>query len=151
MSPHQNRQNRQWSRWARCQSCFSRANVCCHCGWQETTRTAKTVKTAKSVKRYTPPRPHPPFAAFRIGPATSQNLVVKFDGEICGGVLVENASDDFTSKRSSKISFQTSPEFSGLPFCGAFVVMNFHSESVDFVNDFSREFFLWISWSLPSL
>ena len=65
VSPHQNRQNRQWSRWARCRSCFSRANVCCHCDWQETTRTAKTVKTAKSVKRYTPPRPHPPFAAFR--------------------------------------------------------------------------------------
>ena len=45
-----------------------------------------------------------------VGPATTQNLVVKFDGEICGGVLVENASDDFPSKRSSKISFQTSPE-----------------------------------------
>ena len=45
-----------------------------------------------------------------IGPATTQNLVVKFDGEICGGVLVENASDNFPSKRSSKISFQTSPE-----------------------------------------
>ena len=30
-----------------------------------------------------------------LGPATTQNLVVKFDGEICGGVLVENASDDF--------------------------------------------------------
>ena len=30
-----------------------------------------------------------------IGPATTQNLVVKFDGEICSGVLVENASDDF--------------------------------------------------------
>ena len=30
-----------------------------------------------------------------VGPATTQNLVVKFDGEICGGVLVENASDDF--------------------------------------------------------
>ena len=45
-----------------------------------------------------------------IGPATTQNLVVKFDGEICGGVLVENASDDFPSERSSKISFQTSPE-----------------------------------------
>ena len=42
--------------------------------------------------------------------ATTQNLVVKFDGEICGGVLVENASDDFPGKRSSKISFQTSPE-----------------------------------------
>ena len=45
-----------------------------------------------------------------LGPATAQNLVVKFDGEICGGVLVENASDDFPSKRSSKIFFQTSPE-----------------------------------------
>ena len=44
-----------------------------------------------------------------VGPATTQNLVVKFDGEICGGVLVENASDVFPSK-SSKISFQTSPE-----------------------------------------
>ena len=45
-----------------------------------------------------------------LGPATSQNLVVKFDGEICGGVLVENASDDFPSKKKSKIFFQTSPE-----------------------------------------
>ena len=45
-----------------------------------------------------------------LGPAPPQNLVVKFDGEICGGVLVENASGDFPSKRSSKISFQTSPE-----------------------------------------
>ena len=45
-----------------------------------------------------------------LGPTKTQNLVVKFDGEICGGVLVENASDDFPSKRSSKISFQTSPE-----------------------------------------
>ena len=41
--------------------------------------------------------------------ATTQNLVVKFDGEICGGVLVENAFADFPSKRSSKISCQTSP------------------------------------------
>ena len=45
-----------------------------------------------------------------VGPATTQNLVVKFDGEIYGGVLVEYASDDFPSKRSSKISCQTSPE-----------------------------------------
>ena len=45
-----------------------------------------------------------------LGPATAQNLVVKFDGEVRGGVLVENASDVFPSKRSSKISFQTSPE-----------------------------------------
>ena len=34
------------------------------------------------------------FARY-LGPATTQNLVVKFDGEICGGVSVENASDDF--------------------------------------------------------
>ena len=45
-----------------------------------------------------------------VGPATTQNLVVKFDGEIYGGVLVENASDNFPSKRSSKISCQTSPK-----------------------------------------
>ena len=30
--------------------------------------------------------------------ATSQNLVVKFGGEICGGALVENASDDFPQR-----------------------------------------------------
>ena len=30
-----------------------------------------------------------------VGPATTQNLVVKFDGDISSGVLVENASDDF--------------------------------------------------------
>ena len=42
--------------------------------------------------------------------ARHPELVVKFDGEICGGVLVEKISDDFPSKRSSKISFQTSPE-----------------------------------------
>ena len=34
-----------------------------------------------------------------IGPATTQNLAVKFDGEICGGVLVENASDDFPQQK----------------------------------------------------
>ena len=34
-----------------------------------------------------------------IGPATTQNLVVKLDGEICGGVLVENASDDFPQQK----------------------------------------------------
>ena len=45
-----------------------------------------------------------------LGPATTQSLVVKFDGEVCGGVLVEDASGDFPSKRSSKISFQTSLE-----------------------------------------
>ena len=34
-----------------------------------------------------------------LGPATTQNLVVNFDGEICGGVLVENASDDFPQQK----------------------------------------------------
>ena len=34
-----------------------------------------------------------------VGPATTQNLVVKFDGEICGGVLVENTSDDFPQEK----------------------------------------------------
>ena len=37
----------------------------------------------------------PPSSVQYVGPATTQNLVVNFDGEICGGVLVENASDDF--------------------------------------------------------
>ena len=51
-----------------------------------------------------------PLQLHFLGPATTQNFVVKFGGEICGGVLVEHASDDFPSKRSSKISFQCSPE-----------------------------------------
>ena len=34
-----------------------------------------------------------------VGPATIQNLVVKFDGEICGGVSVENDSDDFLQQK----------------------------------------------------
>ena len=34
-----------------------------------------------------------------IGPATTQNLVVKFDGDICGGVLVESVSDDFPQQK----------------------------------------------------
>ena len=34
-----------------------------------------------------------------LGPATIQNLVVKLDGEICGGVLVENASHDFPRQK----------------------------------------------------
>ena len=34
-----------------------------------------------------------------MGPTTTQNLVVKFDGESCGGVLVENASDDFPQQK----------------------------------------------------
>ena len=33
------------------------------------------------------------------GPATAQNLVVQFDGEICSGVLVEIASDDFPQQK----------------------------------------------------
>ena len=33
------------------------------------------------------------------GNATTQNLVVKFDGEICSRVLVENASDDFPQQK----------------------------------------------------
>ena len=45
-----------------------------------------------------------------VGPATTQNLVVKFDGEICGGVSVEMLLTIFPSKRSPKISFQTLPE-----------------------------------------
>ena len=42
------------------------------------------------------------FSGKKLGPVTTQNLVVKFDGEICGGVLVENASDDFPSKTIRK-------------------------------------------------
>ena len=56
-----------------------------------------------------------------VGPDTTQNVIVKFDGEICGGVLVENASDDFPQQKklenllpnfagsSPPISLQTSP------------------------------------------
>ena len=33
-----------------------------------------------------------PNLCLNLGPATTQNLVVKFDGEFCGGVLAENAS-----------------------------------------------------------
>ena len=47
---------------------------------------------------------------FLIGPATTQSLVVKFDGEICGGVLVENASDDFPQQKKLEYFFQTLPE-----------------------------------------
>ena len=64
-----------------------------------TTKTAITAETAKAVSK----------PSQFLGPATTQNLVVKFDGEICGGVLVENASDNFPSKRSSPISPKTSP------------------------------------------
>ena len=44
-----------------------------------------------------------------LGPATTQNLVVKFDGEICGGVLVENASDDFPQQKLENLL----PNFTG--------------------------------------
>ena len=37
-----------------------------------------------------------------LGPATTQNRVVKFDGEICRGVLVEDASDNFPAKEARK-------------------------------------------------
>ena len=45
-----------------------------------------------------------------VGPATAQNLVVKLDGEICGGVLVENASDDFSQQKKLK---NLLPSFAG--------------------------------------
>ena len=48
----------------------------------------------------------PPMASSEstvTGPATTQNLVVKFDGEICGGVLVENASDDSPPPQQKKL------------------------------------------------
>ena len=70
----------------------------------------KVPKSAKNYETILPFSCCPLVFPWFLGPATTQNLVVKFDGEICGGVLVENASDDFPSKRSSKISFQTSPE-----------------------------------------
>ena len=39
------------------------------------------------------------YRAFGRARNTTQNLVVKFDGEICGGVLVEDASDDFPQQK----------------------------------------------------
>ena len=39
-----------------------------------------------------------------LGPAPPQNLVVKFDGDICGGVLVENASDNFPPAKEARKS-----------------------------------------------
>ena len=47
----------------------------------------------------------PKIALKDVGPVTTQNLVVKFDGEICGGVLVENASDDLFSQQKKLESF----------------------------------------------
>ena len=46
-----------------------------------------------------------------VGPATTQNLVVKFDGDICGGVLVENASDDFPQQKKLE---NLLPNFAGI-------------------------------------
>ena len=43
--------------------------------------------------------PHQDNGGLFVGPATTQNLVVKFDGEICGGVSVENVSDDFPQQK----------------------------------------------------
>ena len=88
------------------------------CAWQEhglseTMRLAEAcpTKLRNAVKyRVEEMRHFGSTCAQNVGPATTQNVVVKFDGEICGGVLVEDASDNFPSKRSSKISFQTSPE-----------------------------------------
>ena len=49
---------------------------------------------------YDDPFPNDPIAKVQIvGPATTQNLVVKFDGEICGGVLEENASGEFPQQK----------------------------------------------------
>ena len=45
-----------------------------------------------------------------LGPATTQNLVVKFDGELCGGVVVKNVSDDFP--RQMKLE-NVLPNFAG--------------------------------------
>ena len=45
-----------------------------------------------------------------LGHATTQNLVVKFDGEIRGGVLVENASDDFPQQKKLE---NLPPNFAG--------------------------------------
>ena len=82
----------------------------------ETRKTPQHMKTQSRLK----------FRAWlvdnkKIGPATTQNLVVKFDGEICGGGLVENASDNFPQQKklenllpnfagsSPRISPKTSP------------------------------------------
>ena len=49
-------------------------------------------------------------AKHHVGPATTQNLVVKLDGEICGGVLVENVSDDFPQQKKLE---KLLPNFAG--------------------------------------
>ena len=46
-----------------------------------------------------------------IGPAATQILVVKFDGGICGGILVEHASDYFPAKEARKSSSKLRRKF----------------------------------------
>ena len=55
------------------------------------------------------PRRETMYWQANVGPATTQNLVVKFDGEICGGVLVENASDFPQQKKLENLL----PNFAG--------------------------------------
>ena len=50
------------------------------------------------------------LAPIFVGPATTQNRVVKFDGVICSGVLVENASDDFPQQKKLENGL---PNFAG--------------------------------------
>ena len=45
-----------------------------------------------------------------VGPATTQNLIVKFDGEVCGGVWVENYSDNFSQQKKLETLL---PNFAG--------------------------------------
>ena len=71
----------------------------------KTTQTAPTPTTLHLGRNFSNSGGSP-----SLGPATTQNLVVQSDGEICGGVLVENASDDFPQQKKLEISFQTSPE-----------------------------------------
>ena len=90
--------------------------------WNSQTSVSQTSATTRQLETEHRKGPRPPLwrtiaskcvtikGKQSVGTAATQNCVVKFDGEICGRVLVENASDDFPSKRSSTISFQTSPE-----------------------------------------
>ena len=50
-------------------------------------------------------------ASVIVGPESAQNLVVKFDGGICGGILVEHASDNFSSKEARKSSCKLRRKF----------------------------------------
>ena len=69
-------------------------------------------RAAKESKRALPRKncKQPGLKQPCLGPATTQNLVVKFDGEICGGVLVENASDDVPQQKKLK---NLLPNFAG--------------------------------------